>query len=74
MMKDEALLFIQYDSDVNNPTRFCFHTAFDDPTVDPALPQRESVEVCTLVFQDLFFPSEPESVPIYKNSVTVIIV
>ena len=30
--------------------RFVFHTAFDDPTVDPALPQRESVEVRAIAF------------------------
>ena len=44
MQKDEVLLFTQFDSDPDARARFCFHTAFDDPTVDPRLPQRQSVE------------------------------
>ena len=50
MMQDEVLLFTQFDSDTNAPARFCFHTAFNDPTVDPKLPQRESVEVRAIAF------------------------
>lgn len=65
MMKDEVLLFIQYDSDVNNPTRFCFHTAFDDPTVDPKLPQRESVEVRAIAFFQP--PLQPSADPVQKQ-------
>jgi hypothetical protein len=65
MMKDEVLLFIQYDSDVNNPTRFCFHTAFDDPTVDPKLPQRESVEVRAIAF--FRPPLAPSADPVQKR-------
>mmetsp|Transcript_119742 Transcript_119742/g.211700 ORF Transcript_119742/g.211700 Transcript_119742/m.211700 type:complete len:542 (+) Transcript_119742:70-1695(+) len=53
MTKDEVLIFTQFDSDPNCPARFCFHTAFNDPTVDPALPQRESVE-CRVI---AFFPT-----------------
>lgn len=44
------LLFTQFDSDTAAPARFCFHTAFNDPTVDPTLPQRESVEVRAIAF------------------------
>jgi len=50
MMQDEVLLFTQFDSDTTAPARFCFHTAFNDPTVDPRLPQRESVEVRAIAF------------------------
>jgi hypothetical protein len=50
MMKDEVLLFTQFDSDPSAPARFCFHTAFSDPTVDPTLPTRESVEVRAIAF------------------------
>jgi len=50
MRKDEVLMFTQFDSDPNALARFCFHTAFNDPTVDPALPQRESVECRVLAF------------------------
>merc|ERR1719387_144976 len=65
MKKDEVLLFIQYDSDVNNPTRFCFHTAFDDPTVDPKLPQRESVEVRAIAF--FAPPIQPSADPVQRR-------
>lgn len=56
MTKDEVLMFTQFDSDPDAPARFCFHTAFNDPTVDPTLPQRESVE-CRVI---AFFPTQPE--------------
>jgi len=44
MHKDELLIFKQYDS---NPKagRFCFHTAFHDPTVPKDAPARQSVEI-----------------------------
>jgi len=45
-----VLIFTQFDSDPKAPARFCFHTAFNDPTVDPALPQRESIECRVLAF------------------------
>jgi hypothetical protein len=57
MTKDEVLIFTQFDSDASASARFCFHTAFDDPTVDPALPQRESVE-CRVI---AFFPTPDHS-------------
>lgn len=56
MMKDEVLMFTQFDSDPKAPARFCFHTAFNDPTVDPALPARESIE-CRAI---CFFPTPGE--------------
>jgi hypothetical protein len=56
MQKDEVLLFTQFDSDPAARARFCFHTAFDDPTVDPRLPQRQSVEVRVICF---FNPPTP---------------
>jgi hypothetical protein len=56
MKKDEVLIFTQFDSDPTAPARFCFHTAFNDPTVDPALPQRESIE-CRVI---AFFPTPDE--------------
>lgn len=56
MMKDEVLMFVQFDSDTNADARFCFHTAFNDPTVDPALPARESVETRAIAF----FPAPPD--------------
>ena len=50
MVKDEVLLFTQFDSDTHAPARFCFHTAFHDPAVDANQPQRESVEVRAIAF------------------------
>lgn len=47
--RDEALLIKCYDSDAAQPARFTAHTAFDDPTVPPGAPPRESIEVRTLV-------------------------
>jgi len=58
MMKDEVLMFVQFDSDTKADARFCFHTAFNDPTVDTALPARESVETRAI----LFFPASPDQV------------
>jgi len=45
MRKDEVLLFKQFDSDPNRPSRFTFHSSFSDPDVAAHLPKRESVEV-----------------------------
>ena len=44
------MLFMQFDSDPEAAARFCFHTAFNDPAVDPELPQRQSVEVRAIAF------------------------
>ena len=52
MTKDEVLYFVQYDSDPESPCRYCFHTAFSDPQVDPELPQRQSIEVRAIAFFD----------------------
>lgn len=45
MHKNELLLFKQYDSDPRARSRFCFHTAFDDPTIPRDAPARQSIEV-----------------------------
>ena len=47
--RHEALLIKCYDSDASQAARFTAHTAFDDPTVPPGAPPRESIEVRTLV-------------------------
>ena len=63
MQKDEVLYFIQYDSDPLSPCRYCFHTAFNDPRVDPALPQRQSVEVRAIAFFHDYMPEPPKIAP-----------
>eukprot|EP00746_Dinoflagellata_sp_MGD_P144714 gnl/MRDRNA2_/MRDRNA2_77418_c0_seq1.p1 gnl/MRDRNA2_/MRDRNA2_77418_c0~~gnl/MRDRNA2_/MRDRNA2_77418_c0_seq1.p1 ORF type:complete len:730 (+),score=139.21 gnl/MRDRNA2_/MRDRNA2_77418_c0_seq1:92-2191(+) len=68
MMKDEVLMFIQFDSDTNADARFCFHTAFSDPTVDPELPARESVETRAI----LFFPPPPDVIMSGRKLIDVI--
>lgn len=45
MQKDELLIFKQYDSDPRARARYCFHTAFNDPTVPKDAPARQSIEV-----------------------------
>ena len=45
---DEAILIKGYDSD-ERVARFTAHSAFDDPTTRPDAPERESIEVRTLV-------------------------
>lgn len=61
MKKDDILIFMQYDSHVSTPSRYCFHTAVPDPR--PAYkdkPPRESCESRCLVF----FPGfKPNSIP-----------
>lgn len=48
----EALVFKQYDSQVNGVARFTPHSAFDLPDVPPDAPLRESIEVRCLVTID----------------------
>ena len=55
---------MQYDSDPLSPCRYCFHTAFSDPMVDPGLPQRQSVEVRAIAFFHDYMPAPP---PLVKN-------
>ena len=50
MRRDEALVFKCYDSLTDGRARFTAHTAFDDPTTPPDAPERESIEMRTLVF------------------------
>merc|ERR1711924_565023 len=53
MHKDELLIFKQYDSDPNASARYCFHTAFNDPTIPVDAPARQSIEVRALaLFSD----------------------
>ncbi len=49
MQAGEAMLLKCYDSDASR-ARFTAHSAFDDPSVSPAVPTRESIEVRTLAF------------------------
>jgi hypothetical protein len=49
MDKDEALIFKQYDSQVNSVARFIPHSAFDLPEIPSDAPLRESIEVRCLV-------------------------
>ena len=49
MHKDELLIFKQYDSDPRARGRYCFHTAFNDPTIPKDAPVRQSIEVQAIV-------------------------
>ena len=52
MDRHEALIFKQYDSQINGTARFTPHSAFDLPDVPPDTPLRESIEVrCLVVFE-----------------------
>lgn len=48
--RDEALVFVCYDSEKEGLSGFAPHTAFDDPTSAPGAPQRESIESRCLAF------------------------
>jgi len=50
MERDEAILFKCYDSETDGRSRFTPHSAFEDATVPPDAPPRESIEVRALVF------------------------
>ena len=49
MDRNEALVFKQYDSQVNGAVRFTPHSAFDLPDIPPNAPLRQSIEVRCLV-------------------------
>jgi len=52
MKHEECIVFKTFDSKKDSPSRFCFHTAFDEPKIleDPA--ERISIEVRTIAFFD----------------------
>jgi hypothetical protein len=49
MDRSEALVFKQYDSQVNGVARFTPHCAFDLPDIAPDAPLRQSIEIRCLV-------------------------
>jgi hypothetical protein len=49
MDRHEALVFKQYDSQVNGVARFTPHSAFDLPDIPPDAPLRRSIEIRCLV-------------------------
>jgi hypothetical protein len=49
MDRNEALVFKQYDSQVNGVARFTPHSAFDLPDIPPDAPLRQSIEMRCLV-------------------------
>ena len=49
MDRGEALVFKQYDSQVNGVARFTPHSAFDLPDIPPDAPLRQSIEIRCLV-------------------------
>jgi hypothetical protein len=49
MDRSEALVFKQYDSQVNGTARFTPHSAFDLPDIPPDAPLRQSIEIRCLV-------------------------
>lgn len=60
MHKNELLVFMQFDSDWQNPSRHTFHTAIKDPTATEQSPPRESIEVRMIAF----FPKHtPNTIP-----------
>jgi len=64
MQKDELLIFKQYDSDPKARARFCFHTAFNDPTVPADAPARQSVEVRAVALFNEAMTAPP---PVVRN-------
>lgn len=52
MDREEALIFKQYDSQVNGVARFTPHSAFDLPDIPPDAPLRQSIEIRCLVTYD----------------------
>ena len=49
MDRNDALVFKQYDSQVNGVARFTPHSAFDLPDIPPDVPLRQSIEIRCLV-------------------------
>eukprot|EP00811_Abedinium_folium_P034946 NODE_7783_length_1550_cov_17.218552.p2 GENE.NODE_7783_length_1550_cov_17.218552~~NODE_7783_length_1550_cov_17.218552.p2 ORF type:complete len:437 (+),score=101.18 NODE_7783_length_1550_cov_17.218552:89-1399(+) len=61
MVKDEVLLFKQWDSDPQRAGRVCFHTAIKDPTAPDGAASRQSIETRAFIF----FPEhEPNTCPL----------
>lgn len=50
MQRDDVMLLKCYDSSLDVAARFTAHSAFEIGTPDDGLPERESIEVRTLVF------------------------
>jgi hypothetical protein len=50
MQRSEAMVFKTFDSMKDGRARWTAHCAFDDPTVPPDAPPRESIEMRTLAF------------------------
>jgi hypothetical protein len=50
MRRDEALVFKVYDSEKDGRARFTPHTSFEDPTMPPGAPPRQSIEARALAF------------------------
>jgi hypothetical protein len=52
MDREEAVIFKQYDSQINGVARFTPHSAFDLPDIPPEAPLRQSIEIRCLVTYD----------------------
>ena len=50
MRRDEALVFMVYDSEMDGRARFTPHTSFDDPATPSGAPPRQSIEARALAF------------------------
>ena len=60
MIKNELLIFMQYDSNPKAEARYTFHTAFSDLGCPPGSPPRESIELRLIAF----FPHhQPDTIP-----------
>ena len=67
MVKNEVLVFMQYDSNSRTKTRYTFHTSLQSPHAPKDAAPRESIE-CRCI---AFFPHhEPNTIPaiIYKDN------
>ena len=66
MVKNEVLIFMQYDSNSRSKTRYTFHTSMQNPNAPKDAAPRQSIECRCLAF----FPHhEPNTIPsiIYKD-------
>lgn len=77
MVKEEVLVFLQYDSDPLSMARYCFHSALPDPALpraatkatgskaNPPIPYRKSIETRLIAF----FPDHrPSTIPSFVLS------
>jgi len=62
MVKDELLIFKQFDSDPKARVRYCFHTAFNDPSIPADAPARQSIEVRALALFNEVMTAPPAPV------------